>query len=389
MRTEPLAGTLGARFVGAPPALTRRRVRTLPMRLVVAAVCAAAVACTPTRPAAVHPLGAANAGPGSRSPSSGTPTSTARPPPSATSSVGTTGSPLPSTSLAPPPTTAAPPPGPVPLGAPAWLGVAGDGTWRPAAHPVGGGSAIYLTTLHHLGAPIGVAWLDTSRIQLALYAGTSQPGGAWSNEAAVPRSRWPDLLAAFNSGFLLNQSEGGWYLDGHAALPLRDGAASLVIRDDGSATVGLWGRDVSLTPDVVAVRQNLGLLVDAGAVTPASSSGNPNGVWGATLGGRIVNWRSAVGVDAAGHLLYVAGPALDPPTLAAALVAAGAERAMELDINPAWVSFDTFAADPSTAAGSKLLDGMSFPVEHFLSPYFRDFFAVFVRRLPAIPRSIA
>jgi hypothetical protein len=39
--------------------------------------------------------------------------------------------------------------------------------------------------------------------------------------------------------------------------PLRVGAASLVIYKDGSAIVGEWGCDARLTPNVVAIRQNL------------------------------------------------------------------------------------------------------------------------------------
>jgi len=183
------------------------------------------------------------------------------------------------------------------------------------------------------------------------------------------------LVAAFNSGFQLASSRGGWYLDGRAAVALSVGAASLVIYQDGSATVGVWGRDVTLTPSVDAVRQNLTLIVDHGA--PVSNLGsNILVTWGLTLGHVVVTWRSALGVDAAGHLLYVAGPALDPATLAGALVAAGAVRAMELDINPEWVAFDTFAAD---GAATKLLPTMWFSSSHFLSPFWRDFFAVFAR----------
>ena len=48
-------------------------------------------------------------------------------------------------------------------------------------------------------------------------------------------------------------------------------------------------------------------------------------------------------MTAAGDLVYVGGPDLDPASLARLLIAAGAVRAMELDINPEWVSFATFA----------------------------------------------
>jgi hypothetical protein len=188
------------------------------------------------------------------------------------------------------------------------------------------------------------------------------------------------LVATFNSGFQLKAARGGFYADGHAAPPLREGAASFVVFQDGSATVGEWGRDVQPNPTVVAVRQNLELLVDGGRPSPKIST-NVQPTWGFTLNNQIVNWRSAVGVDGAGQVVYVGGPGLDPAALAGALIAVGAIRAMELDINPAWVSFNTYtpAGGSGDLVGTKLLAGMNRSPRSYLSPYTRDFFAVFSR----------
>jgi hypothetical protein len=163
-------------------------------------------------------------------------------------------------------------------------------------------------------------------------------------------------------------------------MPLQAGAASLVTFRNGRATVGEWGRDVSLTPQVVSVRQNLTLLVDHGTATVDAQS--PYG-WGAVLGGGYVAWRSGVGVTASGDLVYAAGPELTPNELAALLVAAHAIRAMELDINPEWVSFATFThAGPigsPVAGGQNLLPTMHEYPDHYLQGHSRDFFAVFAR----------
>ena len=105
--------------------------------------------------------------------------------------------------------------------------------------PVGrDAGVVYATTLDHGGLPIGVARMDRLRVRLALYAGLGQPAGAWPNEAAVPKSLWGTLVAAFNSGFKLNQAEGGWALDGRTAVPLRVGDASLVINRAGRPRSG-------------------------------------------------------------------------------------------------------------------------------------------------------
>jgi hypothetical protein len=275
---------------------------------------------------------------------------------------------------------------PGPPGLPGPPGTLGPVAWTPepwlaTGRAVNGSPAVFTALLHPStgGAPIGAARLDGSRLRFALYAGTGDPGGSWTNQGAVPASLWPSLVATFNSGFKLAAARGGFYADGHANPPLRSGAASFVIFQDGSATVGQWGRDVQLTANVAAVRQNLELLVDGGRPSGRVAT-NIQPTWGFTLNNQIVNWRSAVGVDGGGQVLYVGGPGLDPSALADALIAVGAVRAMELDINPAWVSFNTFTdAGAGGVTATKLLPGMNRSGRAYLSPFNRDFFAVFSR----------
>ncbi len=224
--------------------------------------------------------------------------------------------------------------------------------------------------------------MDTALLQVVPYAGTSQPGGTWSNQGDIPADRRPPLVAAFNGGFQFASSGGGFYADGHAQPALREGAASLVVRADGAAEVGQWGRDASLTPDVMAVRQNLVLLVDNGAPTAASQA---PGAWGATITHTAVTWRSGIGSDDTHHLYFVGGPGLTPAGLAAVLVAAGATRAMELDINPQWVLFTSYTnglGQPPATVGTKLLASMNYSADHFFSPDWRDFVAVFANPPP-------
>ena len=122
---------------------------------------------------------------------------------------------------------------------------------------------------------------------------------------------------------------------------MRKDAASFVIYRNGSANIADWGRDATLTPDVVSVRQNLDLLVDHGKPVPGL---NPNDTtrWGYTLGNAVYVWRSGVGITASGALVYAGGPGLNITTLADILARAGAVRAMELDINTDWVNFAAY-----------------------------------------------
>ena len=190
--------------------------------------------------------------------------------------------------------------------------------------------------------------------------------------AAAARST---LDAAFNSGFRMQDSQGGFYLDGITAEPLKTGAASAVIDSSGNINIGAWGTDVAMTPSTVAVRQNLDLIVDNGAPVPGLNQ-NDNYRWGATLGGKVQVWRSGLGVTATGALVYVAGNDLSIVDLANVLARAGAVRAMELDINTAWVNFTHFDLNPGVPATDDNGVRLTYDEEAIAEPVL----------LPAVPR---
>lgn len=276
-------------------------------------------------------------------------------------------------------TTTLPPPAAVPSTTSTSIAVSPpaslvQGQWIPIGLVVDGIPTMMATLLAAPGGPLtGVVRVDVRVTKVVQFAGTGEPGGNWTFQGATGTAAVPALVAAFNGGFHTYESGGGWYAEGREAVPLRTGAASLVVRADGSATVGMLGRDVAVTPDVVSIRQNLNLLVDGGVDISDQSS------WGAVLGGGIVTWRSGAGVDAAGNLIWAGGPSLTPHGLAQVLIQAGAVRGMQTDINPMWVSFSYYSS-PTT--GTDLLGGMYFGPEHWLYGSARDFFAVFVNENP-------
>lgn len=162
------------------------------------------------------------------------------------------------------------------------------------------------------------------------------------------------------------------------------GGASLVIYRNGDVTVGRWGRDVHMTRDVIAVRQNLTLLVDGGRPVPGLD-GLDHSAWGATVGGVPAVWRSGLGVTRNGALVYAMGPELEITQLAALLVRAGCVRAMTLDMNPDWTVFATYrpvtgASLASAANGTSLLPGtVQGPSTFFESWWARDFLTMSAR----------
>jgi hypothetical protein len=217
---------------------------------------------------------------------------------------------------------------------------------------------------------------------LHLVAGTREPvpGARLPDGAEVPSADRVGLVAVFNGGFKTKDARGGWYADGKTLVPLVDGAASLVITRDGRTRIGAWGTDVTMTPAVVAVRQNLQLVVRGGHPVPGLSA-NAGNRWGSSRNQFEFTWRSGVGTDAHGDLIYVAGQGLTLATLARAMADAGIRTGMELDIHPAMVTFNFFS--PATAGGRpaahKLLTGMKRPATRYLTPDQRDFFYVTTR----------
>jgi hypothetical protein len=268
--------------------------------------------------------------------------------------------------------------------------------WRPAGRPVGGIRVVYETTLVPPGGtqPAGIAWMDTGLMSARLYSGSVSPGGGpYRYTAPVAPAQATTLVAAFNGGFKMNEARGGYYTEGRMIDPLRAGAASLVIYADGSVDLGAWGTDVTMTPQVASVRQNLLPLVANGRPTPRAATTRWLRTWGNTCGATSCSpavpgiehqWRSGLGITADGALVYAAGPALDPLQLAELLVRAGAVRGMQLDINPNWpvfVTYDPPAGGPAAAAnGRKLLpDTTQGPWTFFESWWARDFITMSAR----------
>lgn len=260
-----------------------------------------------------------------------------------------------------------------------------EGVWQTVGKRVEGIPAVRVTYLRpdavHTSLLAGVMWMDTKLLRARLVAGTQVPGGSGSTGPAdVGRSLYPELAATFNSGFLLRDANGGFYLNGRTAAPLQTGEASAVVYKDGSIDIGRWGTDVTMTPQVEAVRQNLQPLVIHGAPAPGLATDSFL-KWGATLGNSVLVWRSGIGITSDGALLYVAGPGLSVQELANVLARAGAVRAMELDINPEWTTaiyYSTSASSPATP--HKLLAAMQRSSDRYLVPDERDFFAMFVPR---------
>jgi len=257
--------------------------------------------------------------------------------------------------------------------------LAGEGVYVPAV-TTSRGPLVQITYVRpdtvHTSYLAGIAWMS-SRLRFVLHPGYEDPGTTgMSVPSTLSGSALDGLAATFNGGFKLKDANGGYYDNGYTASPLVDGAASLVIDKSGHATVGVWGSDVRMGPNVAFVRQNLQPLIVGGQVAPNLDS-NVQASWGTTVGGSLAVWRSGIGVTSSGDLVYVGGDALTVSALADLLQRAGAQTAMQLDINKAWVSYMWYSHHGSTPVPHKL-GHFQRPGERYLGPVSRDFVAVYV-----------
>ena len=287
----------------------------------------------------------------------------------------------PSAATGQPRPSATPPP---PLKSFAGKPLPGEGQWR-VLTTVHGRPAIYGTYLRasrvYSSYVAGIASMNQSLLKFQLRPGTEDPGpGHWKAPSWIPAGTRSGLEATFNSGFKIDTSGGGFYLNGVTRGTLTKGAASVVYYRDGHIAIGVWGKDVHMTPDVVGVRQNLRPIVENGKV-PASVDNNVLTQWGATLGGGYYVWRSGIGVTRDGRVLFVYGPALNVRELADLLKRAGAVTAMQLDINPEWMSFMYYRPGhhPSNPTPKNLLPDQMAAPNRYYSLNGRDFTAVYAR----------
>ena len=257
-----------------------------------------------------------------------------------------------------------------------------EGLWQPLV-TVHGKPAIQAAFVRpdaqHTSYLTGVALLDQKLVKLVLHPGSKVPGGTgWSQPFDVPPAEQDSLLATFNSGFTMVDANGGYWQDGQTAAPLQAGAASMVVYKDGHVDVTSWS-GAAPGPDVAAVRQNLGMLVDNGQIAPDIDSTTTR-TWGKTIGNATYVWRTALGIRQDGSLVFVVGDALSVHTLANIMRDAGAIRAMELDINKSWTNFMSYTHPSAGVALPHMLTADEQPTPtRYLQPSSRDFVAVFPR----------
>lgn len=258
----------------------------------------------------------------------------------------------------------------------------GEGVWKPTGPPVNGGPPVLVTTFRpELDYPrlvAYVAWFDHTRTTLGYYPGRYEPPrAAVRGPAKVPDSQRPRLLATFNGGFTYVDGHNGSADNGRTNETLKTGNATLVGYRDGRIAIVKWSSGPDVGADVAWARQSLAPIVWDGQLNPRLNTNPDSPQWGYTLGGRTRVWRTGVGIDRRGNLMYVAADGQTVISLAKILQHLGAVRAMEFDINPEWHTLITYTQGANglvpTMVGPNPMQGPT----RYLVPDDRDFFAVY------------
>ncbi|HXV04577.1 MAG TPA: hypothetical protein VFP23_01560 [Solirubrobacterales bacterium] len=256
----------------------------------------------------------------------------------------------------------------------------GEGVWHAADANAGPEPPVLLTTFRsdpeYPQFVAGVAWIDSRRTRLAYVPGLAEPPGiSHRGPAEVPMRLRKRVVATFNGGFPLETSNAGLIFRGKVVAPMVDGIATLVEYRDGRVDIVRWHGGPGARPSIWFAKQNLPPILYEGRLNPNLSDGPE---WGATVNNAVRVWRSGLGIDRYGNLIYAAANYQTVGSLAEILRRAGAVRALELDINEDWTSFISYRG-PGALSPSNLLPEMFRPPTRYLTPDERDFFAVYAK----------
>jgi phosphodiester glycosidase len=257
----------------------------------------------------------------------------------------------------------------------------GEGVWKKAGAGAGATPPVLLTTFRsdpeYPQFVAGVAWIDSARTRLEYVPGLDEPPEPLPHRGSgeVPPTDRKRLVATFNGGFPLETSNAGLIYRGRTVEAMVNGIATVVEYRDGRIDIVRWHQGATAPPDIWFAKQNLPPIIYEGKLNPNLSDGPE---WGETVNNATRVWRSGLGIDARGNLMYAAADNQTVESLAKILERAGAVRALELDINEDWTSFISYRR-PGARSPSNLLPEMFRSPERYLVPDERDFFAVYLR----------
>ena len=222
---------------------------------------------------------------------------------------------------------------------------------------------------------VAYLWMDTAHLRFRFIPGYLYPEHSPRTAADHNAATWvPSMVAAFTGAFMLKDKHGGYFYRGHTVAPLQRGLASLVGMRDGSLRLGSWGTDVTMSSDVLVVRQNLKPLVRNGQSLVAPTDGKRT--WGYAINDAARVNRSALALLPDGSLVFVFARLATPAQLAQRVLATGATFAMALDMNYLWPAAYVYTHAKGKTTGKAISPYVVHPWTQFLDTNKKDFIVV-------------
>lgn len=273
-----------------------------------------------------------------------------------------------------------------------------DGEWQTIAEPTRPGKPpVLLATLLHPDrqrpwSEVFVVAADIPRLLLYAVAGTREPaattteGRAYVRRGLIPDEHQAELVAAFNGGFMTKHGQHGMRVDGVTLVPPQPQLCTVLgLRD--AVRVGSWralggeAERAERDGQLLFWRQAAPCMLQRGVLHPLLGDENVRN-WGATIDGKVVIRRSAIGLNDARNVLFVAVSNDTTATaIAAAMRHAGATDVAQLDVNWSYPKFLVFSrGEAGLLHATSPFEGFAFRDDEYVRrPAARDFFYL-VRR---------
>lgn len=265
----------------------------------------------------------------------------------------------------------------------------GDGEWVPLVDRrfTPDSPYLYKTLLHpdksRSWAELFVVAIDLRRVAVHPVLGTREPKPNVDPEPTlarpgrIPEANHARAIAAFNGGFMTEHGHYGMMLAGVTIVSPRKNSCTLAHYRDGSFEIATWDRIAGKAPSMLWYRQTPNCMYEDGKMNRLLAGGYEKR-WGATLDGKTVIRRSAIGLDASQQTLLVG---ITNHTTATALATgmhhAGAVTVAQLDVNWSYPKFVVFhSPEPGAPLQAEALaEGFEFREGEYLRDRsLRDFF---------------
>lgn len=245
--------------------------------------------------------------------------------------------------------------------------------------------------------------MDMRQLSMGLVPGTITPESSFGNRGSGLMSREAEvtdrLVAAFNGGFKTAHGAYGMVVKRKTIMPAMPFAATIAVNDQNQVMMGSWYNSMTPPDEIHSLRQNLPPLLADGVFNPTRKR-----KWGGTandLDG-IHTTRSGVGIRGNDTLIYAWCKSCSADSLGLAMLSAGCEYGMHLDMNPTHTGFAYYRTESTSirdnqhtnfkvAAGSP---AMGFREDRYLRRDVKDFFYLTLRetfadRLPIPPQGFS